>query len=620
LRTDIGGILGVLRMFKAAKIMISTAVLALGAFYLPQPCLAQGTSDQPQAATPQTTQATSSSAQQSGAAPLPTLKVKTRMVVIDVVARDSKGAPITDLKKEDLTVLEDGKPQSIRIFNFQHPEPAPAGQPQQPANPPNVVDNLPHFQSGHALNVILMDSLNTTPMNQAFMRDSMVKFLEKLPENEPIAVYLLGDKLRMVQDFTTDPTALKKVVRSFKGKSSPYLNGGGPDVAAAMPGMAQILPQMAVQIKEFQDQLTGMMDDIRVKMTLSALNSLARTLSGYPGRKNLIWVSEGFPFDVMLTNASARSTMNDRSYMNDIARTGNLLSDYQIAIYPLDARGLAGSGAFNVADSNQFGNTAAGHTLRGGIGGQMDRESDQRMAVHATMNDLADRTGGRAFYNSNDMEAAIRESIDDGSTYYTLGYYPENKDWNGAFRKLQIKSQRGGVKLRYRIGYFAADSATFAKLNPKKQDEDFDEALGLDLPISTAVPFKAMVIPPSDKTQNKVVVNYGVDPHGLTFTELDSGLRQVNMECAVRAFAKKSPDKALAVEAEKMGGQMNQEAYDKVMKGFFPCRDHLTLPPGDYILRLGVRDNESGLIGTTNATLTIPAESAAAPAAGATKP
>jgi VWFA-related protein len=296
-------------MSKAVRVMMSTAVLALGAFYLTVPCFAQGTADQSQAAAPQNTQAAAGSAQQSGVAPLPVLKVKTRMVVIDVVAQDSKGKPISDLKKEDLTVLEDGKPQSLRIFNFQHPESAPAGQPQLPVNPPNVVDNLPHFQSGHALNVILMDSLNTSPMNQAFMRDSMIKFLEKLPENEPIAVFLLGDKLRLVQDFTTDPTALKQVIRSFKGKKSPYLNGGGPDVAAAMPGMAQILPQMAVQIKEFQDQITGMADDIRVKMTLTALNSLARTLSGYPGRKNLIWVSEGFPFDVLLTNASARSTM-----------------------------------------------------------------------------------------------------------------------------------------------------------------------------------------------------------------------------------------------------------------------------------------------------------------------
>ena len=122
----------------------------------------------------------------------------------------------------------------------------------------------------------------------------------------------------------------------------------------------------------------------------------------------------------------------------------------------------------------------------------MDRESDDRMAAHSTMNDLADRTGGRAFYNRNDLDGAVRDSITDGSTYYTLGYYPENKDWNGGFRNIQVKLRRGSVKLRYRIGYFAVDTATFAKLNPKRQDEDFDEALSLNVPVSTALPFQAL--------------------------------------------------------------------------------------------------------------------------------
>ncbi|HEY2391996.1 MAG TPA: VWA domain-containing protein [Candidatus Angelobacter sp.] len=601
-------------MSKGIPILTLTAVLVVAGS-----CMAQQNSQGTQtSATPQNTQAIAGPGQQQ-APNAPVLKVKTRMVVIDVVARDSKGAPITDLKQEDLTLLEDGKPQSIRIFNFQHPEPAPAGQQQPPANPPNVVDNLPHFQSGRALNIILMDSLNTSRMNQAFMREAMVKFLEKLPDNEPIAVYFLADKLRLVQDFTTDSAVLKQVVRSFKGKNSPFLTATDASSAPILPGIAQSLPPaMAAQIREFQDQMTGDFADLRVQMTLAALNSLARSLSGYPGRKNLIWVSEAFPFDVLLANASGNAFMNNRNYGNEIAHTGNLLSDYQIAIYPLDAKGLASSGFFDVA--NNPSNSLPAYTVRGGIGAQMDRESDDRMASHSTMNDLADRTGGRAFYNRNDLEAAVRESIDDGSTYYTLGYYPENKDWNGAFRKIQIKSQRGGVKLRYRIGYFAADSAAFAKLNPKKQDADFDEALGLNLPISTALPFKAMVMPPSEKTQNKLIVSYGVDPHALSFTEVEGGLRKVNMECAVRVFTKKSPDKPVAVEAEKMGGSLNSEAYEKVMKGFFPCRTQLSLASGDYILRLGVRDNESGLIGTTNATLTVPAESAAGPAAGASKP
>jgi hypothetical protein len=364
---------------------------------------------------------------------------------------------------------------------------------------------------------------------------------------------------------------------------------------------------MAGQIRAFQDQMTADFTDQRVQTTLAALNSLSRTLSGYPGRKNLIWISETFPFDVMLSGVTARSTLNDRSYSHEIARTGNLLSDSQVAIYPLDARGLAVSGIFNVANSSdQYGNGLGGATLRGGMSSSMDREADDRMAAHGTMNDLADHTGGRAFYNRNDLDGAVRESITDGSTYYTLGYYPENKDWNGSFRNIQVKLRRGSVKLRYRIGYFAMDSAAFAKLNPKRQDEDFDDAMSLNIPIATAIPFQAVVLPPSAKTQNKVVVSYRVDPHALSFATSNDGLQAVNMECAVRVFPKKNPDKPVTTEAQKMGGALNPDAYAKVMKGFFPCRDELVLQPGDYLLRLGVRDNVTGLIGTANAALTIP--------------
>jgi VWFA-related protein len=540
------------------------------------------------------------------------LKVKSRLVVVDVVARDGKGVPVTDLKQEDFTVLEDGKEQKLRIFSFQHPDDSVAtAPPQAPANAMNVVDNLPHVQAGRALNVILLDALNTSRLNQLSMREAMIKFLETLPANEPIAVYLLSDRLRLLQDFTTDPALLKDVVRSFRGKSSPLLtiSTDGSPIAPVLPGVAQSLPpQMAAQIRAFQDQTTVDTTDQRVQATLVALNMLSRTLSGYPGRKNLIWLSETFPFDVMLANVSGRASLNSRNYSPEIARTGNMLSDSQVAIYPLDARGLAGSGIFNVANEvNQN-----GATLRGSMGSQMDRESDDRMASHGTMNDLADRTGGRAFYNRNDLDGAVRDSITDGSTYYTLGYYPENKDWNGGFRNIQVKLRRGGVRLRYRIGYFAVDTAAFAKLNPKRQDEEFDDALSLNVPVSTALPFQALVMPPSAKTENKVIVNYHVDPHALSFETSNDGLQAVNMECAVRVFPKKNPDKPVTTEAQKMGGALNPDAYAKIMKGFFPCRDSLTLQPGDYLLRLGVRDNVTGLIGTANASLTIPEESSSA--------
>ncbi|MGZ7052956.1 MAG: VWA domain-containing protein, partial [Candidatus Angelobacter sp.] len=242
-------------MSNKVAMLTLTATMALAGFGLAQqtaPAQAPAAKDAHAAAAP---------AQQPAYETSAVLKVKTRLVVVDVVARDSKGVPVTDLKQEDFTVLEDGKEQKLRIFSFQHPDDSAAAAPAQaPASGMNVVDNLPHFKPGRALNVILMDALNTSRLNQVSMRQAMIKFLETLPANEPIAVYLLGDRIRLLQDFTTDPAVLKDVVRSFKGKNSPLLavSADGSPIAPILPGVAQSLPpQMAAQIRAFQDQMTA---------------------------------------------------------------------------------------------------------------------------------------------------------------------------------------------------------------------------------------------------------------------------------------------------------------------------------------------------------------------------
>src|SRR5262249_21126016 len=133
-----------------------------------------------------------------------TLKVQTRLVMVDVVARDKSGKVVTDLQAEDFKLLEDGKPQQISVFVFQHPSAEPATDEAKPARIPNTFDNKPRFRGASALNVVLVDALNTTFLNQAYVRVEMVKFLEKLPPGQPIAIYTMGRKLRLLQDFTTD--------------------------------------------------------------------------------------------------------------------------------------------------------------------------------------------------------------------------------------------------------------------------------------------------------------------------------------------------------------------------------------------------------------------------------
>src|SRR5262249_31108665 len=162
-----------------------------------------------------------------------------------------------------------------------------------------------------------------------------------------------------------------------------------------------------------------------------------------------IWISEAFPIgidpDLTLSTGSFNSM---RNYAPEVAETAEALTDAQIAVYPVDARGLVN---YSVFDASNSGRDKFGRSISrpGRMQQEISRQSAELASAHGAMNELADRTGGKAFYNRNDLDVAIRKSIDDGSTYYTLAYYPENKDWNGKFRKIRVKVKRDGVKLRH---------------------------------------------------------------------------------------------------------------------------------------------------------------------------
>ncbi|MGE5322506.1 MAG: VWA domain-containing protein [Actinomycetota bacterium] len=538
----------------------------------------------------------------------PVFKVKTRLVVVDVVARNSKGEVITGLKPEDFKLSEDGKPQRISVFSFQHPE-ANVKPLRAPVLPPGTFNNLPQYKPNGALNVLLLDGLNTSSPHQAYAREEMIKLLEKLPANEPMAVYLLGTRLRLIQDFTTDPELLKKAALSIKSKPSHLLNnpaGTSPQASPMGSAAADLIasvPGLANQLSEFAAEENLGRTDFRVAYTLSALNSLARTLAGYPGRKNLIWLSETFPFDIVLNAISPRSDQLQRHYGDDVAMTGSLLSDAQVAVYPVDVRGLSNNTVYDIANDP---NPMAGMNTGGGaMRRSMAADSDINMATRTTMEDMAAKTGGRAFYNRNNLDEAVLESVKDGSTYYTLGYYPDNKQWNSQFRDIRVKVNRPGAKLHYRAGYFAIDREAVAQANPAKLDQELDQAMTLDWPIATGLPFEARVLPPSAQTQNRVVIRYAIDPKALNFEPDDKGLERVNLLCAVRAYSVKDLNKPLKSEGNRLAGSLRPEAFTKVMSGFFPCQEQVDLPPGKYVLRLGVRDNSTGLIGTANATLEV---------------
>jgi VWFA-related protein len=560
---------------------------------------------------------------------VPSVKVTTRLVIVDVVAHDKKGHAITDLEAADLRILEDGKEQPIRSFVFQR-----GGQPAEQAAreaaslPPNMVSNARTYPPNTALNVILLDSLNSNLLNQAYVRTEMVKFLQRLPQGQPVAIFTLGRKLHMVQDFTTNLTALKRVIAEFKGES-PILTQnptGTSEVSMAPTGiaeqtLAELAPQMLAQIKDFAEQTTSDQNDMRIQYTFAALTSLGRMLSRYKGRKNLIWVSESIPMNIfsdldkvtrLNPNQSKGDTAKEQgqikgyktnhAYGDSLAYLGSLLADAQVAVYPIDARGLIGSPLYNAASniSGQGGSALGGMAMKA-----EGKQSEELFQSHVAMLDLADKTGGKAYYNRNDINNALSDGIDDGSTYYMVGYYPQNKNWDGRFRKIEVKTRRQGINLRYRTGYFAIDRAAYLAQHPEQTDIEFSQALSLEAPIAGALQFKAEVNPPAADSRT-VLLRYAIDPSEIQFTAGADGLQHAQIDCAMRAFAPNDLDKPVKTDGTKVNAALKPDALAKIKSSFFPCELKVDLPPGRYLLRLAVRDSSSGVVGSANAQVTVP--------------
>jgi VWFA-related protein len=549
------------------------------------------------------------------------LKAITHLVVVDAIVTGADGRPVTDLKADDFVVIEDGKEQSLRGFSFQHLNTgAEGGSPATFNLPDNVFTNVPRYNVNTALNIVLLDSLNTSTANQTNVRDQMLRFLTTIPAGQPVAVYTLGSRLRLLQDFTTDSIGLKNTIANLRSQGSPLKenSSGGPEQDFLPPGVvdASMTPEeTAQQMLRFEHDNVSFRTDLRLRYTLDVLSALARMLAGYPGRKNLIWISEAFPLTIN-PNLDLQGDLfaDQRNYTMAIANAAESLLDAQVAVYPVDARGLLATRTFEPdgRSRDEFGRSSGGAAPAGMSAGResgnlnsaLANESDVVINSHGSMDELSQRTGGMAFYNRNDMQNAIAASIADGSTYYTLAYSPENKNWNGKFRRIQVRVKRPGMKVRHRLGYFAVNRKAQAGKNSKAQAETFSQALDLNVPASTALRFEAGVLQPSPQNENKLQVNFAIDSHAISYDRQSDGGAHAVIDCAVQAYSEQG--KLIKTEASNVNAELTPSGFETVMKqNALLCKDSIDLPPGKYILRLGVRDETTGLFGVTSARVHI---------------
>jgi VWFA-related protein len=518
----------------------------------------------------------------------PVFKSGINLVVVDVTVLDKAGKEISNLKKEDFVVSEDGKPQALSVFEFQ--KLAPTDLPSTASAPPPTIareEKNPVKQQqisatpgkiqyqDRRLMVMLFDFSDMAVQEQIRTRNSALEFItKKMSPSDLVAVMTNTSQLNVVQDFTADKDLLTQTINKFQiGVGSDLAADGGDGTTGDDDGSA------------FQADETEF-NIFNTDRKLSSLEAASKMLAALPEKKALLYFSSGISKQGVENQSQLRSTINTANRSN-------------VSFYPIDARGLTAlPPGGDATHSSQRGNTMF-------TGSAQTQQRAKLEDTQDTVVSLAADTGGKAFLDDNDLALGIQNAQNDVKSYYILGYNSTNEKEDGKFRRVTIrmanKELQASSKLNYKSGYFA--SKTFAKFTSADKESQLQDALMLgdpvtDLPMAVETDFFRL-----SKTSYFVPVSLKIPGSEL-------------------AFAKKGPKEQTDFDfigqirdmKGKLAGQvrdgitikLTEENVAKLSQSSIQYDTGFSIAPGQYHLKLLARENQTGKMGTFETTFTIP--------------
>src|SRR5579872_3669420 len=520
----------------------------------------------------------------------PTFRTQTNLVVVNLSAKDKAGRPITNLKKEDVEILEDGVRQEISVFEFQKL----AGEPLAPVSFGTtatstieernaaasagraVVAPTPNspirFQDRRLL-CLFFDMTSMDPPEQLRAQEASIKFLQtQMTAADLVEIMTYSTAIKVVQEWTDNRELLIDTLRKLN-------TGEGSDLADA-----------AATAADENDDSGGFTADetefniFNTDRKLSALEDAARKLSIFPEKKALVYFSSGIGKTGVENQSQIKATVNAAVRAN-------------VSFYPVDARGLVAlppGGDASTASPRGTGMITG--TKQAGI-----RASFQD--TQETLVTLASDTGGKAMLDTNDLSMGIRQAQEDIGSYYIIGYYSKNEAADGKFRRIKVNilDKNISAKLDYRTGYYAGKQ--FKNFNSSDKERQLEEALTLgdpvsELPLALEVDYFRVAkerysVPISVKIPGSAV---GLTKKGAKQTVDFDFIGQVRDASGklVGGVRDNINVKLSDADAAQMGRRHLQ--YDSV----------LTLAPGTYDLRFLARENVSDKMGTFETKFAVP--------------
>ncbi len=514
----------------------------------------------------------------------------TQLVIVNLSVKDRDGKLLEGLKPSDFTVIEDGKPQKIKVFEYQRLEdqPAPpipvlAARPSAPppetvkAVKPAVAVPIAAGKAGEIkykdrrLLALFFDLSGMPVADQIRARKAAQKFIRtQLTPSDMVAVMSYATDLQVLQDFTSDRDQLLKVIDGLTAGDTGTANGSTGDDSESDTGAAYTSDDSEFNI-------------FNTDRKLAALETAAKMLGRLSEKKALVYFASGMTRTGIDNQAQLRATVN-------AAVRGN------VAFYPVDSRGLVASAPIGDA-------TQASQGGRGMYSGSSQRSArDNFQSQQETLYMLAADTGGKAMLDTNDLAQGIAQAQKEMASYYILGYYSTNPAPDGRYRRIKVEVNKSlHAKLDYRSGYFA--SKEFRKFDSSDRERQLQEALLLGDPVTDL--------------SLALEVNYFRQARDRYFVPVSVKIPGSDIELARKGGAESTRLDFIGQVKDAKGNlqgtvrdeitvKLKGESVGKLGARNLEYDTGFTLQPGTYTLKFLARENETGKMGTFETKFLIP--------------
>jgi VWFA-related protein len=525
------------------------------------------------------------------------IKLKSELVELRAVVTDKKGMLVDNLTKDDFEILENDKPQSVSFFSVERTRPSRASWDKKAdIEAPRAAAGA---QPARTI-VLFVDTLHLAPSNLIRVKRVLRQFIdEQITDDDVVAIVVTTGTLGALQQFMRD----RKMLRYAIDKITAFNRGSSlftPFLASQVTNEDDQATQVAIQILAAEEgyiplsqesareyarararQIISQETYFR-KAALITLKAVCDRLAEMPGQRMIAMLSDGF---TVMEEGGGADNDAVRAVTGRASRSG-------VVIYTLDAKGLEVSTEFKASTPGGLAGSLSFSTY-------MARSQTDQQQILRT---LAAETGGEAFLNRNDLDLPLQKILDNNSVYYALAYYPADEGDRKKFRNVTVRvKNHPEYKVRAQKGYLPVEEKkTVTDLTPRQK---LIETMHAPLPATAIVVEASASYFESSADPSQVSLRVHFEGRALEYKE-QGGERAINCEvlgivydASGKAAGNFSDTIRATLTSEQMGqGKLNGYRYDKRM----------TLKPGLYQIRVGVRDAVGELSGTSFCWVEVP--------------